>query len=162
MQKEAWCPQPEDRRASNPGRDQREPSVTAKIRGEGQHQPDESARDEEPDREQRLVGSRADMDAPDTRVEVLVELANGEPQKRNPMITVTLAARTLLDVVPNRPWTRFATDPLSLRCVVRRAAKAFWLPAARLKNATTTSAAGTTDSMKYADAAAAELRLASR
>src|ERR1700722_16972924 len=84
MQQKAWCPQPEDRRADQPGRDQCEPPDTAKIRTEGHHQPTKSARDKKPDREQRLVGSRANMDAPDTCVQVLVELADRKPPQEEP------------------------------------------------------------------------------
>ena len=81
------------------------------------HQRDEPARDEEPDREEQLLGHAANVDAPDARVEILVELADREPpeqiaspQSRKPITVVSVAASTLLEVVPNRSWTRFGSS----------------------------------------------------
>ena len=55
-----------------------------------------------------------------------------------------------------------AVAPSSLMCVTTRSANAFSLPLARLKMPMKTSAAGNTDSVMYAAAAAPELRLASK
>ena len=68
------------------------------------------------------------------------------PQSRKTIVSV--AASRLLEVVPNRSWTRFAVVPSSFMYLIRRSANAFSLPFARLKNATITSAVGRAESVK--------------
>ena len=69
------------------------------------------------------------------------------PQSRKLTTTVTDAATTLSDVVPNRSRTMFAVAPSRFMWVITRSANALSSPLARLKNATMTSAAGNTDSV---------------
>src|SRR5207244_9763742 len=76
MEQQARHPEPEGERAEQPGRDEDGPTAGVAELGLGDDDERERARkDEEEGRVQALVGSRADLDLPGARVDVLVELA---------------------------------------------------------------------------------------
>ena len=70
-----------------------------------EHDRQDAAQEEEPDRVPQLVGHAAHVDTPSARIHVLVELPDRDPQIRKPITTATEAAETLSAVVPNRSRT---------------------------------------------------------
>ena len=78
MEQEARGPEPEDHRAGDPCRKQREQAVGSQLRRRDGHQRDRPAEGEEPDCVAQLVGRPPHMSAPGARVHVLIELSDRE------------------------------------------------------------------------------------